>query len=75
MSNYFTATTLGMGLGFLLCVTRSKMTNAYAQNQCKTLTDTHQIVHVDSFMGDAYACVDNRYLTTDRTVTHYGPGF
>ena len=74
MSNYFTSITLGMGLGFILCVAGSKMTEAYAQNICKDMSATHQIVLVDSFMGSTYTCVDNRYLITDRTVTHYGPG-
>lgn len=62
MPNYFVSITCGMGLGFLLCVTGSKLTNAYAQDTCKDLADSHQIVLVDSFMGDAYACVDRKYL-------------
>ncbi|EHA63734.1 hypothetical protein Syn8016DRAFT_0775 [Synechococcus sp. WH 8016] len=62
MSSYFTSITLGVGLGFILCVAGSKMTEAYAQDICKDLTDTHQIVLVDSFMGSTYTCVDRRYL-------------
>jgi hypothetical protein len=62
MPNYFTAITLGAGLGILLCIAGSKLTNAYAQDTCKDLADSHQIVLVDSFMGDAYACVDRKYL-------------
>ena len=62
MSNYFTSITLGVGLGFILCVAGSKMTEAYAKDICKDMTDTHQIVLVDSFMGSTYTCVDRRYL-------------
>ncbi len=62
MSNYFTSITLGVGLGFILCVAGSKMTEAYAKDICKDLTDTHQIVLVDSFMGSTYTCVDRRYF-------------
>ena len=74
MSNYFTSITLGMGLGFLLCATGTQLTNAHSKTICKDKTDSHQVVYVKSFMGSTYACVDNRYLISDRTVTHYGPG-
>ena len=62
MSDYFTSITLGMGLGFLLCFTGSKMSNAYAQTTCKDKTDTHQVVYVKSFMGSTYDCVHKKYL-------------
>ena len=62
MTNYITSITIGLGLGLMLCATGNKMTSAYAQNSCKDLPDTHQVVLVSGFMGSTWGCVDNRYL-------------
>ena len=65
-ANYFTAITIGMGIGLLSCIAGQKWTNEYAYKQCSTKTATHQVITISSFLGDTRYCMHNRTL-------HYGP--
>ena len=64
----------GATLGFISLIPLQALTSSLARNKCTELSDTHTLVSVRAFAGDADYCVANKYLTpNDRTVTHYGP--
>ena len=64
----------GATLGFLSLIPLQAVTNSYAKAKCSDTPDSHTLVSVRAFAGDADYCVANKYLTpNDRRVTHYGP--
>ena len=65
----------GASLGFMSLIPLQALTNSQVKVQCTESPDTHTLVSVRAFAGDADYCVRNVYLTPDRTVTHYGPGY
>ena len=52
---------MGMGLGMLLAVGGQKLINAHYQETCRSHKG-HALVIITSFFGDAYYCLDKRYL-------------
>jgi hypothetical protein len=75
MFKYSSAIFFGVTLGFISLIPLQALTNSQAKAQCSDTPDTHTLVSVRAFAGDADYCVGNQYLTPDRTVTHYGPGY
>jgi hypothetical protein len=58
------AVTIGTGIGLLLSVVGQKQFNAHARHTCNKpgISDTHRLVTVSSFTGDANYCMHIRYL-------------
>ena len=52
---------MGTGLGMLLSVAGQKMINAHAIDNCWR-TPNRQLVHIRVVQGDAWYCLDKRYL-------------
>jgi hypothetical protein len=52
---------MGTGIGMLLSVGGQKMLNQHALKTCPSKSG-HQLVMLTSFIGDAFYCVDKRYL-------------
>ena len=52
---------MGTGAGMLMTVAGQKLLNQHYQNTCPS-KPTHQLVHITSFIGDTYYCLDKRYL-------------
>ena len=69
----FSAILAGATLGFLSLIPLQALTNSQAKAKCSAAPDTHTLVSVRAFAGDAKYCVANKYLTPDRIATHYGP--
>ena len=69
----FASIFFGATLGFLSLIPLQALTNSQAKAKCSDNSDTHTLVSVRAFSGDADYCVGNQYLTPDRTVTHHGP--
>jgi len=63
----------GVTIGFISLIPLQALNNSQAKAKCSDAPDTHSLIHVRAFAGDAHYCVDNRYIGTDRRVTHYGP--
>ena len=59
--NPVVAIVIGTGVGMLLSVFCQKGLNAMYQAECLSKPN-HQLVMIDSFIGDAYYCIDKRYL-------------
>ena len=55
------AVVMGTGLGMLLSVAGQKMVNAHAIENCWR-TPNRQLVHIRVVQGDAWYCLDKRYL-------------
>jgi len=55
------AMVMGTGLGMLLAVGGQKLINAHYQETCRSHKG-HALVMITSFLGDAYYCLDKRYL-------------
>ena len=55
------AVVMGTGLGMLLSVAGQKMINAHAIENCLR-TPNRQLVHIRVVQGDAWYCLDKRYL-------------
>jgi hypothetical protein len=55
------AMVMGMGLGMLLAAGGQKLINAHYQETCRSQKG-HALVMITSFLGDAYYCLDKRYL-------------
>ena len=55
------AVVMGTGLGMLLSVAGQKMINAHAIENCWR-SPQRQLVYIHLFQGDAWYCVDKRYL-------------
>ena len=55
------AVVMGTGLGMLLSVASQKVLNAHTLENCWR-TPQRQLVHLHLFQGDAWYCVDKRYL-------------
>lgn len=53
--------TMGMAVGFGLCIVGQKMINSHQQASCKDKPE-HTLVLITSFIGDSYYCVHNRNL-------------
>ena len=70
LCNYYTkhmfksygAILFGMTMGFLSLIPLQALNNSQARTKCTDNTDTHTLVYVRAFAGDANYCVDNRYL-------------
>ena len=75
MFKSYGAILFGITLGFTSLIPLQALTNSQAKAHCSRESDSHTLVHVRAFAGDAHYCVHNRYLSLDRTVTHYGPGY
>ena len=74
----FAAIFMGATLGFASLIPFTAVTNIIATRNCVNQPTTHTLVTVPAFAGTSKHCVDNRYITsvnTDRTATHYGPGY
>ncbi len=71
----FSAIFFGATLGFMSLIPLQALTNSHAKAKCSDNADTHTLVSVRAFAGDADYCVANKYLTPDRIATHYGPGY
>jgi energy-converting hydrogenase Eha subunit G len=73
MFKYYSAVLFGVTVGFISLIPLQAMNNNLARIKCTGSPDTHTLVSVRAFAGDADHCVGNAYLTPNRTVTHYGP--
>ena len=62
MSKYASAIFFGATIGFASLIPLQAATNQVARNHCADKSDTHKLIHVRAFAGDAYHCVDNKYL-------------
>ena len=58
----FLAVLLGTGIGALTCVAGQKHLNQLAKYECLKQSDTHRIITMRSWVGDATHCVHIRYL-------------
>ena len=63
MCKSYVAIFAGATLGFLSLIPLQALTNSQAKAQCSDTPDTHTLVSVRAFAGDADYCVENRYLT------------
>jgi hypothetical protein len=61
MFKYSSAILFGITVGFISLIPLQAVTNNSAKQQCLN-NDTHTLVSVRAFAGDANYCVDNRYL-------------
>jgi len=65
MKNEFTqaclAMTMGIGAGMLLSVGGQKMLNQHYQKTCNQKPG-HNLVLTRSFIGDAYYCINSKYI-------------
>jgi hypothetical protein len=52
---------MGTGAGMLMTVGGQKLLNQHYQQTCPS-KPTHQLVHITSFIGDTYYCLDKRHL-------------
>ena len=75
MSKSYGAILFGVTLGFMSLIPLQALTNSQAKAKCSDAPDTHTLVSVRAFSGDADYCVANKYLTSDRIATHYGLAF
>jgi len=76
MFKSYSAILFGATIGFISLIPLQAMTNSLARAQCSEKLDTHTLVSVRAFAGDADYCVANKYLTPpDRIATHYGPAY
>lgn len=73
MVNPFSAIFFGATLGFMSLMPLQALTNSLAKAKCSDSADTHTLVSVRAFVGDADYCVANKYLSPNRIATHYGP--
>jgi hypothetical protein len=74
MFKSYGAILFGVTIGFISLIPLQALTNSQAKAQCSDTPDTHTLVSVRAFAGDADYCVANKYLTPpDRISTHYGP--
>ena len=58
----FLAVLVGTGIGALMCVAGQKHLNQLAKYECLKQSDTHRIITMRSWVGDATHCVHIRYL-------------
>ena len=58
----FLAVVVGTGIGALMCVAGQKHLNQLAKYECLKQSDTHRIITMRSWVGDATHCVHIRYL-------------
>ena len=58
----FLAVLIGTGLGALMCVAGQKHLNHLAKQECSKQSDTHRVITMRSWIGDASYCVHIRYL-------------
>jgi len=65
VNNHFThaclAMVLGVGSGILLSVAGQKMLNQHTIKTCPSKPG-HQLVMISGFVGDAFYCMDKRYI-------------
>lgn len=61
---YVAAIAVGNGMGFMLSVAGQQMLNKQQIGICPSKPD-HSLIMIRSFIGDAYYCIDNRYLSKD----------
>jgi hypothetical protein len=52
---------MGTGAGMLMTVAGQKLLNQHYQQTCPSKPN-HQLVHITSFIGDTYYCLDKKYL-------------
>ena len=62
MTKSYGAILFGITIGFMSLIPLQALTNSQAKAQCSDTSDTHTLVSVRAFAGDADYCVDNRYL-------------
>jgi hypothetical protein len=78
MFNSIGAILFGITMGFTSLIPLTAVNNNIATRNCVDQSTTHTLVTVRAFAGTSKHCVDRRYITpvnTDRTATHYGPGY
>jgi hypothetical protein len=52
---------MGTGAGMLMTVAGQKLLNQHYQQICPS-KPTHQLVHITSFIGDTYYCINKNWL-------------
>jgi hypothetical protein len=52
---------MGTGAGMLLSVAGQKLLNQHYQQTCPSKPN-HQLVHITSFIGDTYYCINKNWL-------------
>ncbi len=62
MFKYYTAVLFGATIGFISLIPLQAMNNSLSKIQCTSTPDTHTLVSVRAFAGDADYCVGNQYL-------------
>jgi len=58
----FLAVLIGTGIGGLMCAAGQQHLNHLAKQECLKQPDTHRIITMRSWVGDATHCVHIRYL-------------
>lgn len=58
----FSAVVIGISIGCLACVAGQKHFNNIAIKTCDKMTNTHRLVTMTSWVGDAKHCMHTRYL-------------
>jgi hypothetical protein len=52
---------MGTGAGMLMTVAGQKLLNQHYQQTCPSKPN-HQLVHITSFIGDTYYCINKNWL-------------
>ena len=52
----------GIGFGMATCVIGQRYLNIQQTNECNKQQDTHKLVTLSSWIGDAKYCIHARYL-------------
>jgi len=58
----FSAVVIGIAIGCLASVAGQKHLNRLATKTCNEMSDTHRLVTMNSWVGDAKHCMHIRYL-------------
>ena len=58
----FSAVVIGVAIGCLASVAGQKHLNHLAIKTCNEMSDTHRLIMITSWVGDAKYCMHTRYL-------------
>ena len=58
----FSAVVIGISIGCLASVAGQKHLNGLATKTCNEMSDTHRLIMITSWVGDAKYCMHTRYL-------------
>jgi hypothetical protein len=58
----FISVIAGLGFGMATCVVGQRYLNVQQSNECKKQQDTHKLVTLSSWVGDARYCIHAKYL-------------